>query len=155
MWISKCVPLALGVALIAVSVVQTTSSASPASRSVNVPAGSLKFYRNRDGLTFANAWGDPEVGPHSNYIRLPGRGPSPLHLHSSDYYGIVISGIVSNQRRNEADHPLSAGSYWYQQAGEAHTTKCLSRSDCLIFVTSQGKFDIQMVSDPALPGAGR
>lgn len=135
----------------------TVGGASPVSNgaegSVNMPAEQLRFYQNKDGLTFANAWGDPATGPHSNYIKLTGNTASPLHVHTSNYYGVVISGTVSNERRAQPDQALRPGSYWFQKGGEPHVTKCLSTADCLIFVTSHGAFDIRPIPDPAPPGA--
>ncbi|MEG3175340.1 DUF4437 domain-containing protein [Sphingomonas sp. RB3P16] len=138
-----------------VSLIAVTSSASsfPATRaSENIPVERLHFYQSKEGLTFAKAWGDPAAGPHSNYIMLPGSYASPLHVHTSDYYGVVVSGVVTNERRAQPDRPLRPGSYWFQRGGEPHTTKCLSREECLIFVTSHGSFDIRVVPDPAPAG---
>jgi beta-alanine degradation protein BauB len=137
------------VAGLAASTATTQSAPDNAAHSVNVPVEQLRFYQNGDGLTFANVWGDPAKGPHSNYIKLPGSYASPLHVHTSSYYGVVISGVVANQRPKQADQPLAPGSYWFQKGGEQHATKCLSQSECLIFVTSQGRFDIHPVADPA------
>lgn len=138
---------------IAAAIAAVAGNAAPilpdTNKSVSTPVEQLHFYRNRDGLTFANAWGDPATGPHSNYIKLAGNTASSLHVHTSNYYGVVISGIVSNQRRAQSDRPLGPGSYWFQKGGEPHITKCLSPDDCLIFVTSHGKFDIQPVGHAA------
>ena len=132
------------------------AAASPTSEtadtSVNIPIEQLRFYQNKDGLTFANGSGDPATGPHSNYIRLPANYAGSLHVHTSSYYGVVISGVVSNERRAQADEPLGPGSYWFQKGGEPHITKCLSQVECLIFVTSHGAFDIHPVADTATPG---
>ena len=144
-------------ALVAVAIgLATVVEAAPprpaiSESSVSIPVGQLEFYRNKDGLTFANAWGDPATGPHSNYIKLTGRSASPLHIHSSSYYGVVINGTISNERRGQPDQPLARGSYWFQNGGEPHVTKCLSSEDCLIFVTSPGKFDIYPVAEPTMP----
>ena len=118
--------------------------AAETDRSVNVPVEALQFYKNKDGLTFANGWGDPATGPHSNYIKMPGNTGSPPHIHSSSYYGVVISGVVSNERLGDPDRPLAPGSYWYQKGRETHITKCISDAECLIFVTSKGPFDFKV-----------
>lgn len=123
----------------------------PSGRSVNIPVEKLDFYRNKYGMMVANAWGDPAKGPHSNYIRLPANTSSPVHTHSYSYYGVVIEGVVSNERRPGHDRSLRAGSYWEQRGGEPHVTSCRSASDCLIFVTSRGTFDFHIV--PARRGS--
>lgn len=117
--------------------------------SVSIPIEQLRFYKNQDGLTFANAWGDPATGPHSNYIKLPANYAGSLHVHTSNYYGVVVRGVVSNERRAQADRSLLPGSYWFQKGGEPHVTKCLSQVECLIFVTSHGAFDIHPVNVPS------
>lgn len=144
--------LAASLALVGIAGASVGASPAPSTasdRSVSVPVEQLRFYQNKDGLTFANAWGDPARGPHSNYIRLTGNTASPLHVHTSSYYGVVIAGTVSNERRAQPDEALTPGSYWFQKGGEPHITKCLSAADCLIFVTSHGKFDIHAVADSA------
>lgn len=107
-----------------------------------VPVTELKFYQNKEGLTIANGWGDPANGAHSNYIKMAGGTASTLHTHSSSYYGVVIAGVVANEPPDSrVDHPLAAGSYWYQKGGEPHFTKCVSQTECLFFVTAKGAFD--------------
>lgn len=101
---------------------------------------------NADGMMFADAWRNPATDPHSDFIRLPGKAASPLHAHSSSYYGVVVAGVVSNERRGGIDRPLRVGSYWFQRGGEPHVTKCLSSTECLIFVTSGGRFDLHAVA---------
>lgn len=156
MRLRKWALLTSGLILAAAAWAAPTRSGTGAA-SVNLPVGQLRFYQTADGLTFANAWGDPTKGPHSNFIKLPGDTASPLHIHTSSYYGVVISGVVSNERRGDPDRPLAAGSYWFQLGGEPHTTTCLSHVDCLIFVTSQGRFDMRpvVVTAPAGQPAGQ
>ncbi|WP_420996607.1 DUF4437 domain-containing protein [Cupriavidus sp. 30B13] len=119
---------------------------APADRTVIVPASEMRFYKSKEGLTVANGWGDPAHGAHSNFIRMDGNTASPPHTHTASYYGVVISGVVANEpMASTADHPLPAGSYWYQKGGEPHVTKCISPDACLIFVTSRASFDFHVV----------
>lgn len=114
--------------------------------SMVLPVDQLAFYQNPQGLTVANAWGDPATGPHSNYIKMPGGAASGLHTHSFSYYGVVIAGIVANEPSDGVPaRPLKPGSYWFQKGGEPHVTNCLSATECLIFVTSKGPFDFKPV----------
>jgi len=139
-------PMKFAAALIAMAVM-ASAAARPAGTeaseaSLNIPVEELRFYQNRDGMIFADAWGDPQTGPHSNFIRIPPDTASPPHTHTSSYYGVVITGIVANERLGAAfDRPLRPGSYWFQKGSEKHVTKCLSAEACLIFVTSKGRFD--------------
>jgi hypothetical protein len=73
---------------------------------------------------------------------MAGGTASGVHTHTHSYYGVVIAGVVANEAPGSAqDHPLAAGSYWYQKGDERHVTKCISQSECLFFVTSKGPFD--------------
>ena len=121
------------------------ASAATADSSVNLPVTQLHFYQDKWGLTVAKAWGDPAKGPHSNYIRLTAGYRSPVHTHSSSYYGVVITGVVANIPPGESDRPLPPGSYWFQKGKEPHITACLSQTECVIFVTSAGPFDLTIV----------
>jgi hypothetical protein len=141
------VTIALGVlaaAGLGASTADRQTPGQPGDRSVSIPAADLVFYRTKDGLTFANGWGDPATGPHSNFIRLGADSASPPHTHTASYYGVVIDGTISNERPAQPDRPLGPGSYWYQKGSEVHVTKCFSARYCLIFVTSKAPFDFHV-----------
>lgn len=38
---------------------------------------------------------------------------------------------------------LGPGSYWYQKGKKTHTTVCLSKTPCEIFIVQNEKFDAQ------------
>jgi len=46
-----------------------------------------------------------------------------------------------NKKPDGPDLPLPAGSYYFQQGGEPHVTKCISPDGCIFFVSQNGKFD--------------
>ena len=87
------------------------------------------------------AYGDLTRGPHGTFIRMPPGFVSPVHTHTEDYWGVVISGVATNGLPGSKDVPLPAGSYWFQKGGEAHVTKCLSPNECVFFISQNGKFD--------------
>eukprot|EP01035_Chromulina_nebulosa_P059828 gene59828-81849_t len=117
-----------------------------------IPVQDLQFYQDKEGLTVANAWGDPANGAHSNFISMPGGARSGLHTHSFSYYGVVVSGTLSNEASDAAAaRSLEPGSYWFQKGGEPHVTNCVSTTACLIFVTSKGTFDFHRVVTPPRP----
>ncbi|MDH7972849.1 DUF4437 domain-containing protein [Sphingomonas sp. AR_OL41] len=142
------------------AVVIMALSGAAASRGISteasrvIPVEDLQFYQNKEGLTVANAWGDPANGAHSNFIRMPGGARSGLHTHSFSYYGVVVSGTLSNEASDDAAaRSLEPGSYWFQKGGEPHVTNCISQTACLIFVTSKGTFDFHRVASPTRPSA--
>lgn len=114
--------------------------------SVSTPADKIAFgptgVKTQVGELMAGpAYGDLTKGAHGTFIRMPAHFVSPLHLHSEDYFAVVISGVGVNTQAGKNDVPLPAGSYWFQRGGENHVTKCLSDTDCLFFLYQPGKFD--------------
>lgn len=144
--------LLLSTVMVAGSSAQTASGPDDSSTSKVIPVEELHFYQNKQGLTVANGWGDPATGPHSNFIRMPGKAMSGLHTHSFNYYGVVVSGVLANEASDGVPaRSLRPGSYWFQAGGKPHVTNCLSTSECLIFVTSKGPFDFHLVAAPSDP----
>lgn len=117
-----------------------THAAEP---SINLPVTSLKYFDTGVGpLKAAPAFGDLSKGAHSTFVKLPAGFVSPLHYHTADYYGVVISGVVANAPlATSPDVPLPAGSYWFQAGKANHVTKCLSQNECVVFITQSAKFD--------------
>lgn len=114
--------------------------------SISIPASKIQFgptgVKTKVGELFAGpAFGDLSKGKHSTFIRMPAGFVSPVHTHTEDYYGVVIKGEAVNGRPGEKDVRLPVGSYWFQRGEEAHITKCVSKTDCLFFITQPGKFD--------------
>lgn len=114
--------------------------------SVSIPADKITFgptgVKTKIGEIFAGpAFGDLSKGKHSTFIRMPAGFVSPVHTHTDDYYAVVIKGEAVNGRPGDKDIRLPVGSYWFQRGEEAHITKCVSKTDCLFFLTQPGKFD--------------
>ena len=99
-------------------------------------------------LQAAAAYGDLSRGPHGTFIRMPAGFVSPIHTHTDDYWGVVLSGVAVNGIPGSKDVALPAGSYWFQKGGERHITKCISPNECLFFISQTGKFDYVPDSKP-------
>ncbi|WP_424194359.1 cupin domain-containing protein [Ampullimonas aquatilis] len=121
----------------------TGTAALAAETSISVPVTELKFFDTGVGpLKAAVGFGDLTKGAHSTYVKLPAGFVSPLHTHTEDYYGVVITGVVANEVDAQAkDRPLPPGSYWFQKGKINHVTKCISSNECVVFITQPGKFD--------------
>lgn len=107
-----------------------------------VPAGDLKWTDapNTPGVQVAAVHGDPNKGAAKFFVKLPSGFDVPLHHHTADHSGVVISGtVVWNDGQ---DHTLGPGSYWAFTGKKQHTTKCPDPSGCLIFIDAHGKWDV-------------
>ena len=121
----------------------TAGLAHAAETSISVPVSDVKFFDTGVGpLKAAPGFGDLTKGAHSTFVKLPAGFSSPLHIHTEDYYGVVITGVVANEVDDKApNRPLAPGSYWFQKGKVNHVTKCLSANECVVFITQPGKFD--------------
>ena len=115
--------------------------------SVSRPVTELKYGPTglSDGvhgeLYAAPAYGDLGQGAHSTFIKMPAGYVSPTHIHTEDYWAVVVSGVMVNKQADGADVPLPVGSYFFQKGGESHVTKCISPNECVFFISQAGKFD--------------
>ena len=115
--------------------------------SISRPVTELKYSATgiSDGvhgeLYAAAAYGDLAHGPHGTFIKMPAGYVSPTHMHTEDYWAVVVSGVMVNKKPDSPDVPLPVGSYYFQKGGEPHVTKCFSPNECIFFVSKAGKFD--------------
>lgn len=95
-----------------------------------------------DGPRIAVLRGDPDTGPSTMLMKF-GKGEGRMHIHSSDYDLVVISGEMKHWTPAESAATakvLRPGSYWYQPGNQPHVDSCLSE-ECLMYVQWQGKRD--------------
>jgi beta-alanine degradation protein BauB len=120
-------------------------------QSVSNPAAHYTFHdtgaRGTDGKTkieFSDAFGDMTNGQHGSFFMFTPGFISPVHTHTYDYYAVVIKGELENYEVGVTPVKMGPGSYWYQRAKKAHTTVCLSKTPCEIFIVQNAKFDAQV-----------
>jgi hypothetical protein len=134
-------------AAILVCVTIIARAASESKGSVNIPVTQLRYVSTgvTDGVTgevkAAPAYGDFAHGAHGTFLKMPAGFATPIHSHTDDYYGVVISGVGVNVAVGGTEIPLPAGSYWFQKGGERHITKCISSNECIFFISQSTKFD--------------
>ena len=127
--------------LIGIAAFSVLSGAAMAGDSSNIPVTQLHYGATgvSDGvhgeLNAAPAYGDLGHGPHGTFIKMPAGFVSPVHTHSEDYWGVVISGVAVNGKPGSTDVQLPVGSYWFQKAMRR------TPNECIFFVSQGGKFD--------------
>ena len=87
--------------------------------------------------------GDFTAGKHITYIKFEPGMKTPIHVHSNDYTGVVISGITKHWIVNQKDthKELAAGSNWSIPADTAHVSECLSQTQCIMVIYQDAAFD--------------
>lgn len=114
---------------------------------VMTPAGELEWKRD-GGPPFAQAWIE-EDGSHGRFVRFPPGFSSPVHIHTYDYHGIVVQGVMDNPMGDADDAiDLPSGSAYFVPAKSVHRTRCISDTPCLFYVHQDAPFDLIVVEDP-------
>ena len=119
---------------------QETGSAPSASQSLNIPANQIKWI-DLGGPALGTVWGDANKGAHGSFLRLPKGFVSPAHLHTGDYYGVIVEGSVTNAEAGQQEPVLGPGSYYFQKGKADHVTKCVGNTDCLIYISQSKAFN--------------
>lgn len=108
------------------------------------PAQEFKFDTIMPTLKFSDAYGDRASTAHGRFAVIAGKWATPSHTHSAAYHGVVIRGVVTNGFDGDKNPPkLGAGSYWYVPADAVHVTACVSKEPCMVYLHSDGKFDLK------------
>jgi len=95
------------------------------------------------GVKLAILWGNPASGTFGAFFRLPAGFTAPLHTHTHRMKVVIVSGTYIQEPEGSPVFRLRPGSYLMQPGGTyRHTTRCDTTSDCVIFVESDGAFDL-------------
>lgn len=105
------------------------------------PADTLEW-RQDGGPPFAEAWSDKD-GAHGRFVRFPAGFSSPAHIHTHDYHGIVVTGVMDNPMGGGDDAvDLPAGSAYFVPGKTVHKTRCVSDTPCLFCIHQKAAFDL-------------
>jgi mannose-6-phosphate isomerase-like protein (cupin superfamily) len=110
---------------------------------VLTPAGDIKWndVPGFPGVSLAVLEGDPAMGPHHSMMKFKDGFAAPLHHHSSDHFGTVISGSLMLTVDGK-ETVLPAGSFFSFKGMKEHSTRCAPGADCVIAVDVRGKWDV-------------
>lgn len=110
----------------------------------NVTFESLKFTPlfDANGPKRAIVFGDPTKGAHGFYLKLPPNWSSSNHYHSATYHAILIDGEVINNYEGQTNEVrITKGGYFSTLSNVNHVTKCVSKTECIIYVQMDTAFD--------------
>lgn len=127
-------------------------------RPVNVEAGNVVWLDASDvtwvdmsgqastaqGPKMAFLWGAPEAGKkNGTFLRLPAGFSGSLKGNSSQLRAVVISGNVGYRNAHQPGQKrLEPGSYFGSKGRISHQISCESGSECIIYVRTEGKYDV-------------
>ena len=140
--------VALGVAVVATAwLAASTASGKSKSAPVLSTMDELKWAAAPDaeGIQEAVLWGDPGKGAYGAIDRFKAGLNLPLHTHSSESRGVVISGTLVLTLEGKEPKELGPGSYLLVPGNLRHVTACEEGEDCVVFVQQPGKSDFNPV----------
>jgi quercetin dioxygenase-like cupin family protein len=116
---------------------------------VLMPAASMKWTEldpNAPGVMIANLWGDHTKGAFGALNKFPAGWSAPLHTHTHDMRAVVVSGTWIHTPEGKPEVRLGPGSYFMQPGGSyRHVSACDKASECVVFIESNGAFDMKPV----------
>lgn len=110
----------------------------------NTPPSKMHWETTKEGVGFAPLQGDRFAEAYMAMVRLPAGLVSPAHVKSSNMFGMVVSGTITNIAVGadpSTEVELPTGSFYKIPAGLGHVSKCVSETDCVTFLYQDGKFD--------------
>jgi len=86
------------------------------------------------------------MGPTAFLMKYSAGRKAMPHLHSNDYYAVVVSGTFRHFLRSETEsRPLTAGATWYQKGNVVHDDYCEGPEDCVLDVFFPSGFDVKFI----------
>ena len=109
----------------------------------NTPTSDLQWIETPIGPMASPVSGDFTKGAHITYLRFPAGAKTPLHTHSTDYVGIVLSGNTRHTVKGvaETNRILPPGSHWFMPANVEHVSECVPGAECVMALVQGEKFD--------------
>lgn len=125
----------------------STVTAQPEGATLVAP-DALEWVEIVPGVEFAAAYGDWSSEGHGKFVRFAPGVAIPMHRHSGEFHGVVVSGVVNNSFPGQAEPPaLAAGTAWYVPGGEPHANACLSEEPCIFYTHGAGAWDVEMLEE--------
>jgi quercetin dioxygenase-like cupin family protein len=135
--------------LAALSLSLALAQAQSPSKGVMKPLADVKFEQDDDVKCLASAVesGDPANGPSTFILKAPPKCLVPWHWHTAAEELIVIDGSVLTEMDGMPAHSLTRGGYARMPGKAKHQFSCQSKTDCVMFVTFDAKYDIFWVKN--------
>ncbi|MBE9043597.1 DUF4437 domain-containing protein [Pleurocapsales cyanobacterium LEGE 10410] len=97
-----------------------------------------------DGAKVAFLWGNPQSGElNGTLIKLPSEFTGEIRNQGSTFRAVVIKGRSLYQVPSETEEKtLEPGSYFGLEAETVHQVSCQAEEECIIYVRTEGKYDV-------------
>lgn len=99
------------------------------------------------GIFVSLLHGDLETkGPIQFLMKYSAGITAPPHVHSGDYYAVVVTGKFRHYLESESEYEiLTPGATWIQKGGIVHGDSCPGPEDCILSIFWPDGFDVKFV----------
>jgi quercetin dioxygenase-like cupin family protein len=128
---------------------QSAAGKTAAAKATLIGADELKWVDvPNTPVKLAIVKGDSAKGAHVSFMKLPAGFSAPLHSHSADHHAAVVSGTLVLTPEGGTAKSLGPGS-WFEFTGKKkHLTACQPGTDCVLFLVSDGAWDLVPADAP-------
>lgn len=118
-------------------------TASNGSQSARTAVNELAWVDSGFGPEVSPVSGDFSSTEHVTFVKFKAGMVTPLHTHSADYVGVMMSGVSKHWEpgKPETQKTLSAGSHWSIPKDVPHVSECLDGIDCLMAIYQKQPMD--------------
>ncbi len=117
------------------------------------PLSAVKFEADDSKcLRSATENGDPDTGPSTLILNAAPDCDVPWHYHTAEEQLIVTQGSVRTEMEGMPATMLESGGFAMMPGKVKHRFSCQSKTECIMFVTFDRKYDIFWVNDKSQPG---
>jgi quercetin dioxygenase-like cupin family protein len=140
--------LPLAIALLAAAVLAQQNGDKTLHVPIVHPLANANFASDRDPACLSSAVevGDPDSGPSTILIKEEPGCVVRWHFHSAEQQMMVIKGELKAEMSTVPATVLGPGGFILIPSKEKHQFTCASKSECLFFLTIEGRFDNQWVN---------
>ena len=143
------VPRVFVIVIVVAAILASFNQAAAQEAAIVNPQSGVKFGpipNAPECFTVAVEKGDPSKGPSVILAKFAAGCVAPFHWHTPSETVMVVSGALETQMKGD-DKPIVAhhGDFLYLPPKHVHRATCSKAAPCLVFLTSDGAFDVHWV----------
>ena len=101
--------------------------------------------KNGKGIFVSLIYGDLQTkGPTHFLMKYSAGVTAPPHIHTGDYYAVVVSGKFRHYLESENEYEvMTPGATWFQRGNVTHGDSCMGPEDCILSIFWPKGFDVR------------
>ena len=138
--------LAIGIGALIFAGASSGVQAAPAAKPVTATVSSALQWGPcppifPNGCQISVLHGDPAKPNADIFLRVPAGYEIPAHTHTSPERMVLVEGLLRVRYDGAGEEMLSVGEYAYGPARLPHVARCMSSTQCTLFIAFEGPVD--------------